>query len=150
VRAAADGWAAKYGSKNMPVIKAGVFDLEYTDTGAGPAVVLVHSSASGHRQWRRLVETLQTRYRLIAVNLFGYGKTSSWPNARPLSTADQAELVAAVSTLAPEPVALIGHSLGGAVALEAAAKLSDRIRVLVRVRADFVRPPERARTRERL
>jgi pimeloyl-ACP methyl ester carboxylesterase len=115
----------------MPVIKAGAFDLEYTDTGAGPAVVLVHSSASGHRQWRRLVETLQTRYRLIAVNLFGYGKTSSWPNARPLSAADQAELVAAASTLARESVALIGHSLGGAVALEAAAKLSDRIRVLV-------------------
>jgi len=115
----------------MPVIKAGAFDLEYSDTGAGPAVVLVHSSASGHRQWRRLVETLQTRYRLIAVNLFGYGKTSSWPNTRPLSAADQVELVAAAAALAPEPVALVGHSLGGAVVLEAAAKLSNRVRVLV-------------------
>jgi pimeloyl-ACP methyl ester carboxylesterase len=115
----------------MPVIRAGAFDLEYADTGAGPVVILVHSSASGHRQWRRLVETLQSRYRLIAVNLFGYGKTSSWPNARPLSAADQAELVAATAALATEPVALIGHSLGGAVAFEAAAKLSDRVRVLV-------------------
>ena len=115
----------------MPVIKAGAFDLDYTDTGSGPAVVLVHSSASGHRQWQRLVEALQSRYRLIAVNLFGYGKTSSWPGTRPLTTADQAELVAAAVELAPEPVALIGHSLGGAVAFEAAAKLSGRVRVLV-------------------
>jgi pimeloyl-ACP methyl ester carboxylesterase len=115
----------------MPVIKAGAFDLDYADTGSGPAVVVVHSSASGHRQWRRLVEALQSRYRLIAVNLFGYGKTSSWPGARPLSAADQAELVAAAAALAPGPVALIGHSLGGAVALEAAAKLSGRVRVLV-------------------
>ena len=115
----------------MPVIKAGAFDLEYTDTGSGPAVVLVHSSASGHRQWRRLVETLQTRYRLIAVNLFGYGETSSWPGTRPLSAADQAELVAAAAALAPEPVALVGHSLGGAVALEAAAALSHRVHVLI-------------------
>jgi pimeloyl-ACP methyl ester carboxylesterase len=115
----------------MPVIKAGVFDLDYADTGSGPAVVLVHSSASGHRQWQRLVETLQSRYRVIAVNLFGYGKTNPWPGTRPLIAADQAELVAAAAKLVGEPVALIGHSLGGAVALEAAVKLSDRVRVLI-------------------
>jgi len=115
----------------MPVIKAGAFDLEFADAGAGPAVVLVHSSASGHRQWRRLVENLQGRYRLIAVNLFGYGKTSSWPGARPLTAADQAELVAAAAALAGEPVALVGHSLGGLVALEAAARLAGRVRVVV-------------------
>jgi len=115
----------------MPVIKAGAFDLEYTDTGSGPAVILIHSSASGLRQWRALTETLQGRYRVIAVNLFGYGKTSSWPGTRPMSAADQAELVAAAVALASEPVALVGHSLGGAVALEAAARLTDRVRVLV-------------------
>ncbi len=115
----------------MPVIKAGAFNLEYTDAGAGPAVVLVHSSASGLRQWRALIESLQNRYRLIAVNLFGYGKTSAWPGTRPLTAADQAELVAAAVALAREPVVLVGHSLGGAVALEAAAKLADRVRLLV-------------------
>jgi len=116
---------------NMPVIKAGAFDLDYTDTGSGPAVVLVHSSASGNRQWRALTESLKDRYRLIALNLFGYGKTSAWPGTRPLTAADQAELVAAAAALAPGPVALVGHSLGGAVALEAAARLTDRVRVLV-------------------
>ena len=115
----------------MPVIKAGAFDLDYVDTGSGPAVVMVHSSASGHRQWQRLVEVLQSRYRLIAVNLFGYGKTSSWPGTRLLTAADQAELVAAAAALVPEPIALIGHSLGGAVSFESAAKLSDRVRVLI-------------------
>jgi pimeloyl-ACP methyl ester carboxylesterase len=115
----------------LPIIKTGAFDLDYADIGSGPAIVLVHSSASGHRQWQRLVEALQSRYRLIAVNLFGYGKTSSWPGTRPLTAADEAELVAAAVELVGEPVALIGHSLGGAVALEAAAKLSDRVRVLV-------------------
>jgi pimeloyl-ACP methyl ester carboxylesterase len=115
----------------VPVIKAGAFDLDYTDTGSGPAVVLVHSSASGYRQWQRLVEALQSRYRLLALNLFGYGKTSSWPGTRPLTAADQAELVAAAAELAPGPIALVGHSLGGAVAFEAAALLSRRVRVLV-------------------
>ncbi len=115
----------------MPIVKAEAFDLEYTEAGSGPAVILVHSSASGHRQWRRLVEDLQGRYRLIAINLFGYGKTSPWPGTRPLTAADQAELVKAAATLAREPVAIVGHSLGGAVALEAAAGLFDRLRGLV-------------------
>jgi pimeloyl-ACP methyl ester carboxylesterase len=112
-------------------MRVGAFDLDYSDTGTGPAVVLVHSSASGNRQWRRLVETLQTRYRLIAVNLFGYGSTSAWPDTRPLSFADQAELVAAAAALAPAPVALVGHSLGAAVALEAAAGLGTRTRLVI-------------------
>lgn len=115
----------------MPVIKAGAFDLDYSDTGTGPAVVLVHSSASGNRQWRQLAERLQSRYRVIAVNLFGYGKTSAWPGARALTVADEAELVAAAAALSSEPVALVGHSLGGAVALEAAVRLGDRVRVVV-------------------
>ena len=88
----------------MPVIKVGAFDLDFTDTGSGPAVVLVHSSASGHRQWQRLVEALQSRYRLLAINLLGYGKTSSWPGTRPLTAADQAELIAAAAELAREPL----------------------------------------------
>ncbi len=114
----------------MPVIKAGKFDLDYADTGSGDAVVMVHSSASGRRQWQRLIEDLQSRYRVIAVNLFGYGKTSSWPGERPLTAADQAELVLAAAELAPEPVILVGHSLGAAVALEAAAKAGGRVRNL--------------------
>jgi pimeloyl-ACP methyl ester carboxylesterase len=115
----------------MPVIKAGAFDLDYTDTGSGPAVILIHSSASGMRQWRALTEALKDRYRVLAVNLFGYGSTSPWPGTRPLTLADQAELVAAAAALAPGPVALVGHSLGGAVALEAAARLGDRVRVVI-------------------
>lgn len=115
----------------MPVLKAGPYDLEYTDVGTGPPVILIHSSASGLRQWRALTETLKDRYRVIAVNLFGYGKTSPWPAARPLTAADQAELVAATAALTADPIALVGHSLGGAVALKAAARLGERVRVLV-------------------
>lgn len=115
----------------MPVIKAGPYDLDYTDTGRGPAVILLHSSASGLRQWRRLIDDLSPRYRVIAVNLFGYGATSRWPDERPATFADQADLVAAAASLAGEPVALVGHSLGGAVALETAARFADRVRLVV-------------------
>src|SRR5262249_6297049 len=113
----------------MPVIKAGAFDLDYWEAGSGPALVLVHSSASGNRQWRKLADELQGRYRLIAVNLFGYGATSRWPGDRKQTLADQAALVTAAAALAQEPVVLIGHSFGGVVALEAALRLGDRVRM---------------------
>jgi pimeloyl-ACP methyl ester carboxylesterase len=74
---------------------------------------------------------LQNRYRLIALNLVGYNKTSSWPGTRLLTAADQAELVATAADLAPGPVALIGHSLGGSVAFEAAALLAKRVKLLI-------------------
>src|SRR5262249_6974166 len=114
----------------MPVIKVGSFDLDYADTGSGPPAVLVHSSASGYRQWHQLVTSFQGRYRLIAVNLFGYGKTSSWPGSRPLTSADEAELVAAAVELAREPVALVGHSLGGAVPRSMTAQPSAKASLL--------------------
>jgi pimeloyl-ACP methyl ester carboxylesterase len=115
----------------MRLIKAGDFDVEYFDTGTGPAVVLLHSSASGFRQWKRLIDELRGGYRVLAVNLFGYGATSGWPAGRVQSLADQAALVAAVAAQVDGSVTLIGHSLGGAVALETALRLGDRLRCAV-------------------
>src|SRR5262249_4996367 len=50
---------------------------------------------------------------------------------RPLAPADEAGLVGAGAALAPAPVALVGHSLGGAIALEAPARLGGRGRVVI-------------------
>ena len=115
----------------MPVTKAGAFAVDYIDAGAGPTIVLLHSSASGNRQWRQLVESLQARHRVLAINLFGYGETSRWPGTRPLTAADQAELVAGVLASVPGPLAVIGHSMGAVVAFEVAARLGKRLSALV-------------------
>jgi pimeloyl-ACP methyl ester carboxylesterase len=115
----------------MPKIRAGKFDLDYAEAGAGPTIVLVHSSASGNRQWRKLMEAMQDRYRLIAVNLFGYSETSKWPGERPMTVVDQAALVEAAAALDPGPVTLIGHSLGGAVSLEGALRLGAKLKTLI-------------------
>lgn len=115
----------------MPIIRAGEFEVETSVTGTGPTVVLVHSSASGLRQWRRLIDEIGHEFRLVALNLFGYGATSVWPAERTQSLADQAALVAAVVSQIDEPVTLVGHSLGGAVALEAAIRLPRRLRAVI-------------------
>lgn len=42
----------------MPVIDLGEWRIDFSDDGAGPPVVLIHSSVSGNRQWRRLIRDL--------------------------------------------------------------------------------------------
>ena len=100
--------------------------------GSGPAVVLLHSSMSSKSQWRELIESLRDRYRLIAIDLLGYGE-SPMPGDG-YSLADEVSLVESVLAreLRPhEQFHLIGHSYGGVVALQLAAQSqSQRLRSL--------------------
>lgn len=115
----------------MPVIKAGPYDVEYAEAGSGPTVLLLHSSAAGNRQWRKLMEERTGKNRLVAANLFGYGNTSPWSGERPMRIDDQANLALAVAHFLPERFTLIGHSLGAAVALQAATRLGGRLEKLI-------------------
>jgi len=105
---------------------------DFLEAGAsGPLVVLVHSGASGARQWRRLMDDLKDRYRVRAVNLFGYGATPPWPADATQSIADQARLVEDAIPADVDKVCLVGHSLGGLVAMKLAARVGARVTKLV-------------------
>jgi pimeloyl-ACP methyl ester carboxylesterase len=106
--------------------------VDYLEAGSsGPVVMLVHSSVSGARQWRRLMRDLKDQFRVRAVNLFGYGKTTAWPAETIQSLDDQARLVEAALPANADEVYLVGHSFGGSVAMKAAARLEGRVARLV-------------------
>jgi pimeloyl-ACP methyl ester carboxylesterase len=109
----------------VPVIRTGGVTVDTTDDGVGPPVILLHSSACGNRQWRTLIGALQDRYRVLAPNLFGYGETPAWTADKPQRMEDQVSLVTALADWLGEPVRLIGHSFGGAVAMRTALHLND-------------------------
>ena len=111
----------------MPVLSKGSLKIDHTDDGAGQPVVLIHSSVSANRQWRALGEALKDRYRVLAVNLYGYGETTPWPGTSPQSLYAQAQLIMAVCEEMDTPVHLVGHSFGGSVALKAAMLLGARV-----------------------
>ena len=116
----------------MPVLNTGRYDIDYSDDGTGPPVILLHSSACGNKQWRWLIEDFKDGYRVIALNLFGYGQTTPWPGDRPQTLDDQADLVAALAeTGMGQPVHLVGHSFGAAVAMKAALNHSAQVSGLV-------------------
>jgi pimeloyl-ACP methyl ester carboxylesterase len=115
----------------MPVVSRGSLRIDHTDDGQGQPVILIHSSVSANRQWRALTEALKDRYRVLAINLFGYGQTTPWPGNSPQSLYAQAQLVLALCDELGGPVHLVGHSFGGSVALKAAMLLGSRVGKLI-------------------
>jgi pimeloyl-ACP methyl ester carboxylesterase len=111
----------------MPILTKGDLSVDYLDDGAGPAVVLVHSSVSGNKQWKRLIEALRPDYRCFAPNLRGYGLTSPWQAGHRQTLADAAEIILALCETIQGPIRLVGHSWGGAVALATASKLGSAV-----------------------
>jgi len=103
----------------------------FREAGAGPSVVCLHSSASSSGQWRALMERLAPRFRVLAVDLYGYGRTAPWPGDRPMYLDDQVTLLGPVFQAAGDRFHLIGHSFGGAIALKAAFSNRDRLMSLV-------------------
>jgi pimeloyl-ACP methyl ester carboxylesterase len=103
----------------------------FRESGRGTAVVCIHSSASSSAQWRPLTDRLGCRYRTLAVDLYGSGKSPTWPAARALSLDDEVALLEPAFAAAGERFHLVGHSYGGAVALAAAGARPERVESLV-------------------
>jgi pimeloyl-ACP methyl ester carboxylesterase len=114
----------------MPVLTKGALQIDVMDGGTGPALVLLHSSASGAHQWQALTAAMPDR-RVIAPNLYGYGQTSRWTGPAPQTIADQAALVMTVLEGIAGPIDLVGHSFGALIALETATMLGRRAGRLV-------------------
>ncbi|HZJ70326.1 MAG TPA: alpha/beta fold hydrolase, partial [Planctomycetota bacterium] len=101
------------------------------DAGSGPGVVCLHSNASSSSQWRGLMELLAPRFRVLAPDSYGAGKSPEWPSDREIRLADEVELIEPVLRDAGSPLTLVGHSYGAAVALRAALDRPERVRALV-------------------
>jgi 3-oxoadipate enol-lactonase len=96
--------------------------------GEGPAVALVHEGIADSRMWDEQWPRWSQSFRLLRLDLRGFGRS---PLDGPYSHA--ADLVAALEEHGFRDVALVGVSLGGRVALEAAVARPDLVRALVLV-----------------
>jgi len=102
----------------------------YFVVGAGPPIVLLHSSLSSKSQWTALAERLRSRFCVIALDLCGYGDSAMPVTPTSFTLDDEARLVADRLDLLVEPSArvhLVGHSYGGLVALRFAQCRRDRV-----------------------
>jgi pimeloyl-ACP methyl ester carboxylesterase len=96
--------------------------------------VLVHGAWHGAWCWRKVVPLLESPgHRVIALDLPGHGDDATPPQEVTLE--DYAEHIAATVAKEPEPVVLVGHSMGGAAITQAAERCAADVGVLVYVAA---------------
>jgi pimeloyl-ACP methyl ester carboxylesterase len=88
-------------------------DAYVREAGAGVPLVCIHASASSSSQWRPLMDRLAGRFRTLAVDLHGSGKSPDWPADRPLTLADEVALLEPIFRNVGDRFHLIGHSYGG-------------------------------------
>jgi pimeloyl-ACP methyl ester carboxylesterase len=101
--------------------------VQYRVYGSGePALVLIHGWSCDSNYWREQVPVLKRKYTVITVDLAGHGGTdgarSDWSMAR-----FGQDVATAMSAVPNQKLILIGHSMGGPVAIEAARLLKDRV-----------------------
>lgn len=90
-------------------------------------VIAVHCSGSSGSQWRRLAEAASGRFALVSPDLYGCGHAGGWSGHGAFALADEALGTLQAIDQASGPVHLVGHSYGGAVALHAALRRTERI-----------------------
>ncbi len=104
--------------------------LAYTRAGSGPPVVLIHGLGCSRRTWRHVASRLAQTRTVIAIDLPGHGESDS-----PLgdySPAGQATAVRdLVESLDMPQIDVVGHSLGGGIAISFAHQYPERTRSLV-------------------
>jgi pimeloyl-ACP methyl ester carboxylesterase len=104
--------------------------IAYTRAGAGPALLLIHG-LGGHRQtWNHVVDTLARTHTVIAPDLPGHGESDAPAGDYSLG-AHAAALRDLLFALDVSSVTLVGHSLGGGVALQFAYQFPERASRLV-------------------
>ncbi len=104
--------------------------LRYLVAGEGDALVLVHGLGGAAANWLALAPLLLPGRRLIVPELPGHGGSSPLPAAPSLDPyADRLGVL--LEHEAATPAAVVGHSLGGAIALRLAIRRRETVRALV-------------------
>lgn len=100
--------------------------------GKGPTLVLLHGFDSSFLEFRRLVPLLSDHFQLVIPDLFGFGFSPRPSHARFGPESILKHLDALLGLLEQhQPVAVIGASMGGAVAVELARRSPERVRALM-------------------
>jgi pimeloyl-ACP methyl ester carboxylesterase len=113
----------------MPYVHAAGMKIHFQEAGAGPNVfVLVHGNFASWRWWKPVFHRLPPGYRAYAPDLRGCGDTVGGTSGDAYGIPQLAgDLHAFVEALGRRSFHLVGHSLGGAVALQFALAHPERV-----------------------
>src|SRR3954452_15059287 len=96
----------------------------YSETGSGPPLILLHGIGMSHTAWSAVTPYLCSARRVVAFDIAGFGETPPLPGGAPPTIrhlVDALEVCLDGMGLTV-PVDIVGNSLGGTMALEAARR----------------------------
>ena len=116
-------------------------DVWYEEQGDGEPLVLIHGGAVDSRFFVHNIGPLAERFRVIAIDLWGHGRTADREGPFTLESfaTDVAELIEQV---ADGPAHVVGHSIGAEVALAVATRHPDLVRKLVNISGGLNQPSD--------
>ncbi len=121
----------------------------YRVAGSGPTVVLVHGMVNSSRHWEAVATRLADSHRVIAPDLIGHGDSAT-PRGDYSLGAHAASIRDLLTAIGVERATLVGHSLGGGVAMQFFYQFPQRTERLVLISSgglgDEVSPLLRAAT----
>lgn len=101
--------------------------ISYTIQGEGePALVFVHCWCCDRSYWKDQIPRFSKSHTVVALDLAGHGESGLERNEWTLDAFAE-DVASVVRTLDLGQVILVGHSMGGPIALEAAVLLKDRV-----------------------
>jgi pimeloyl-ACP methyl ester carboxylesterase len=98
--------------------------------GSGPLIVLIHGITGNSTQWQPVMEALCDRYTVFAPDLLGHGESAK-PRGDYSLGAYASGIRDLLIGLAAEPATVVGHSLGGGIAMQLAYQYPERCGRLV-------------------
>jgi pimeloyl-ACP methyl ester carboxylesterase len=106
--------------------------VSYLHAGRGPALVLIHGITSSSRTWARVLPGLAERHTIIAPDLLGHG-ASAKPRGDYSLGAFASGIRDLLVALGIERATVLGHSLGGGIAMQLAYQFPERVQRLILV-----------------
>ena len=104
--------------------------ISYSDEGSGQVLLFIHGFLEDKRMWNPFIENFKSTYRCISVDLFGHGNSENYGYIHTME--EQAAMIKSLlDKLRLRRYTVIGHSMGGYIALELAKKYPKHLRGLV-------------------
>ena len=134
----------RYSSTSNNVVNVDGMRIHYKDTGPqdAPVLLLLHGFGSSLQTWDVWAVTLEQKYRVIRLDLPGFGLTGPSPSNDYSELNDVNTLTQFVDKLGVSDLSVIGHSMGGKIAWTFAAAHPDRVKALVLMAPDGFPQPE--------
>lgn len=118
----------------MPYIKTNIIRLYYEITGKGKAVIFLHGYTGSCKDWKNQLSLLPYKYKAIAVDHRGHGQSEAPHKEEEYSIySSVSDIYNLLVSLGIPQCCLVGHSMGGFMALQFALDYPDLVNALILV-----------------